>query len=130
MSKPEPLFCTAINCIDGRVQEPVASLAKKHFGVDYADMITQPAPAAVIEEQRDAGAMTSMITRAGISIAAHDSKGIAIAAHHDCAATPASDETQKKALKTARKYLQREFPDLEIVAVWVDAELTAHLLDA
>jgi hypothetical protein len=33
---------TAINCIDGRVQEPVAAWLKERYHLDYVDMITEP----------------------------------------------------------------------------------------
>ena len=41
-------FATAINCLDGRVQEPVAKFLKKKFGASYVDAITAPGPVKVI----------------------------------------------------------------------------------
>lgn len=35
-------FCTAINCMDGRVQLPVINYLKKHFKVNYVGSITEP----------------------------------------------------------------------------------------
>jgi Putative carbonic anhydrase len=35
----EGKFGTAINCMDGRVQEPVINWMKVRYGLDYVDMI-------------------------------------------------------------------------------------------
>jgi len=37
-------FATAINCMDGRTQEPVITWIKKNYHVDFVDMITEPGP--------------------------------------------------------------------------------------
>jgi len=34
-------FGTAINCMDGRVQTPIADWVKMHFSVTWVDMITE-----------------------------------------------------------------------------------------
>jgi hypothetical protein len=34
-------FCTAINCMDGRVQLPTITFLKKHFGIEHVDCITE-----------------------------------------------------------------------------------------
>jgi len=37
-------FVTAINCMDGRTQEPIINYMKQRFKVDYVDMINEPGP--------------------------------------------------------------------------------------
>ena len=37
-------FCTAINCMDGRVQLPVIRFLQERFKVDYVDVISEPGP--------------------------------------------------------------------------------------
>jgi len=37
-------FVTAINCMDGRTQEPIINFMKQRFKVDYVDMINEPGP--------------------------------------------------------------------------------------
>jgi len=43
-------FAVAINCMDGRVQTPVAEWMKKHLGVDYVDMITEPGVDRIVSQ--------------------------------------------------------------------------------
>jgi hypothetical protein len=35
-------FVTALNCIDGRVQEPVIRFLREKYKIDFVDMITEP----------------------------------------------------------------------------------------
>ena len=35
-------FCTAVNCMDGRVQLPVTSYLQERFNVEHVDSITEP----------------------------------------------------------------------------------------
>jgi hypothetical protein len=37
-------YCTAINCMDGRVQLPTTAFQKERFNVDHVDMITEAGP--------------------------------------------------------------------------------------
>jgi len=37
-------FCTAINCMDGRVQIPVISFLEERFNARYVDVISEPGP--------------------------------------------------------------------------------------
>jgi hypothetical protein len=41
-------FGTAINCIDGRTQEPVLEFMKQKYNIDGVDMVTFPGVDAVI----------------------------------------------------------------------------------
>jgi hypothetical protein len=36
-------FGTAINCIDGRTQQPLIDYMKKNFRIDAVDIVTSPA---------------------------------------------------------------------------------------
>ena len=42
------IFCTAINCMDGRVQAPVNAYLRTRFNADYVDAVTEPGPALVL----------------------------------------------------------------------------------
>jgi hypothetical protein len=94
-------FATAINCIDGRVQKPVAEYMQKNFSVDYVDMITEPGPNKILSEGRDINIIESLRKKVGISIEKHNSKIIAVVAHYDCAGNPESEDVQKKHLRKA-----------------------------
>lgn len=106
-------FGTAINCIDGRVQTPVAEWVKREYGVDFVDMIT--APGAVKEVGFAGGALQ-------ISIDKHRSKVVAVAGHWDCAGNPVSDEEHKEMIKNAVEKVKSWGLDIEVVGVWVDGE--------
>ncbi len=41
-------FGTAINCIDGRTQEPVIDYMKHKYGIDGVDMVTFPGVDGII----------------------------------------------------------------------------------
>jgi hypothetical protein len=41
-------FCTAVTCMDGRVQLPVNAYLRERFGADFVDTITEPGPNAVL----------------------------------------------------------------------------------
>jgi hypothetical protein len=41
MTAEENIFATAIDCIDGRAQDPVAAWIRARFGVRYVDTVTQ-----------------------------------------------------------------------------------------
>ncbi len=44
----EVTFATALNCMDGRVQDTVAEWAKQHFNVTYVDAVTEPGIDSII----------------------------------------------------------------------------------
>jgi len=113
-------FCTAINCMDGRVQLPVINYLKERLGVEYVDSITEPGPVKILAEQTDQSLLNSIFKRVMISTEKHGSKSIAICAHADCAGNPVSDETQKDQLNKAHKILREKYPSATIITLWLD----------
>lgn len=119
-------FATCINCIDGRVQMPVIEYLKKKYDADYVDMITEPGPNRILSENRDRTMVESIKKRSEISISKHNSKLIAIAAHHDCAGNPVGKDTQWKQLIGAIKTVTSwNFGGL-IIGLWVDENREVH----
>ena len=94
-------FATAINCIDGRAQEPVIGYLKEVFGVDYIDMITEPGPNKILAEGEDTNTIERLKEKVEISVGKHNSQIISIVAHYDCAGNPANEAVQKEHLKKA-----------------------------
>lgn len=119
-------FCTAINCMDGRVQLPVITYLKKRFRVDYVDTITEAGPNLILSEEKNTAAIQSIFKRLKISIERHHSQAIAVAGHHDCAANPAPRDAQKGHIQKAVKLIRQEFENIEIIGVWVDEKWTVH----
>jgi len=113
-------FGTAINCMDGRVQLPVIDYLKKRFGVRYVDIISEPGPNLILAKQTDRNAVASILKRVELSVLTHQSKGIAVVGHEDCAGNPGDKEQQILHLREAVRILGQSYWSIEIVALWVD----------
>ncbi len=113
-------FCTAINCMDGRVQVPVITYLKKRFMVDYVDVVSEPGPNKILAEGDDQQLLESIWTRVTISLSKHDSKGIAVIGHHDCAGNPVDRATQQRHTAEAVRRVRERFGSVEVIGLWVD----------
>lgn len=113
-------FCTVINCMDGRIQEPVISYLKTRFKSNYVDNITLPGPCGLLHTQPSKYAISGLITKLSISIEKHNSNAIAVVAHHDCAGNPVSDDEQRSHIKQSVTFLKSLYPNLEIIGLWLD----------
>ncbi len=114
-------FCTAINCMDGRVQLPVLEYLKKYFNAPYVDSITEPAPNHILSERKNSRAAESIFQRIKISLEKHGSTGIAVTGHHDCAGFPGSKEVQNRLTLNAVAVIRGQFPGVTVMGLWVDA---------
>jgi hypothetical protein len=114
------MFCTAINCMDGRTQLTVINYLQKRFKAIHVDMITEPGPTKILAEGADAAAVSSIQRRIDISIKRHQTCGMAIVGHEDCGGNPVDKPLQITQLQAARKFLQETYPDLESIALWID----------
>ncbi len=119
-------FCTAVNCMDGRVQLPVIAHLKERFAADYVDMITEAGPIGILSSQPDSPASRSIFDRIDVSVRAHKSKHIAVVGHHGCAGNPVSEARQREQLRTCLDRLARRYPQLECVGLWVDETWSVH----
>lgn len=113
-------FCTAINCMDGRVQLPVNEYLRGRYGVDYVDTITEPGPNGILAAGTDAAAVDSILRRVDISVHKHGSRAVVIVGHYECTGNPADKVTQIRQLHQAVALLAGRYADVEILAVWVD----------
>ena len=112
-------FATAINCIDGRTQRPVSEWIRIQFAMDYVDTITQPGPEKALTQGPPA-IIDMMRENVGVSVSAHQSRLIAIAAHHQCAGNPVSDEEHKAQIRAACQIIaQWGFP-VRVIGLWVN----------
>jgi len=119
-------FATAINCMDGRVQMPVIEFLKRKYGVDYVDMITEPGPNRILAENINGLIIESIRRRVEISILKHNSRLVAVVAHHDCAGNPVDNETQLKHLLAAIETVKSWGYDVQIVGLWIDEKWDVH----
>jgi len=113
-------FFTAINCMDGRVQLPVIHYLLKRFDVDYVDTISEPGPNRILALDSPPELVESIFNRVEISVNHHQSLGVAVIGHHDCAGNPASKADQTKHTREAMRAVRQRYREMTIVGLWVD----------
>jgi hypothetical protein len=112
-------FGTAINCMDGRTQTPVAEWMKKKFNFDYIDTITEPGPDGLMAKQV-AATVESIKARVLISVNKHHSDVITVVAHDDCAGNPVSKEEHIEHLRKAMEVVHSWALPVKVFGVWVN----------
>ena len=112
-------FGTAINCMDGRTQQPVAEWMKKTFGIDFVDTITEPGAARALSVGTDEE-VQSVKRRVLISVNGHGSRHVVIVSHHDCAGNPVPDEIKKSMNRKAVEVVSNWNLPVRILGVWVN----------
>ncbi|HDP36071.1 MAG TPA: hypothetical protein ENN29_13295 [Candidatus Hydrogenedentes bacterium] len=115
----EGTFAGAVNCMDGRTQEPVINYLKETLGVDYVDAITEPGPIKLLAENTDPRVET-IKTRCDISLRKHHAVAFAVVSHYDCAGNPVEKEEQMQQLEASIKLLRSWYPEVAIYGLWVD----------
>jgi len=113
-------FATAINCMDGRVQQPVIEYIKSKYKVDYVDMITLPGPNKVLAENKDKSTLESIKRCVEISVKLHGSRLIAISGHYDCAGNPINEEFQRKQIIDAIKVIKSWNFGVQVIGLWIN----------
>jgi hypothetical protein len=122
-------FGTAINCMDGRTQLPVTGWLKSKYGLDYVDMITEPGPEKMLS-QGTPGQVESIKSRVEISVNAHGSQTILVAAHHDCAGNPVSKEEHLRQVRACLKVVKSwGLPVRDIIGVWINDSWAVEPID-
>ncbi len=113
-------FCTAITCMDGRIQLPVIKYLQKRFSAKYVDLITEPGVNRILAEQQDVNLIESILTRLSISVEKHNSIGAAVVGHYDCAGNPTSKEEQFLQIEKSIRLIRQQYIELEIIGLWID----------
>ncbi len=120
-------FATVVNCIDGRVQRPVSEWMRIQYAVDYIDTITQPGPEKALS-QGPLGVIQALRDNVAVSISAHQSGLIAVAAHHGCAGNPVTDEEHKAQVRAACQVVSGWGIPARVIGLWVHEWWQAELL--
>jgi hypothetical protein len=122
-------FGTAINCMDGRVQLPVIEFLKQKYSLDYVDMITEPGPDKMLSQGKPEQ-IESIKSRVLISVNAHGSEIILVAAHDDCAGNPVSKDEHIKEVKDCIRILRSwQLPVKTIIGAWINENWTLELVE-
>jgi hypothetical protein len=112
--------------MDGRVQLPVNKYLQKRFNVAYVDSITEAGPVRIISNEWGSDAAQSMVKKVELSIGVHQSIGIAIVCHHDCAGNPIPLTSQFVQLKRSIRYFKNQFNHIEVIGLSVDENWQVH----
>ena len=110
--------------MDGRVQDPVAEFGRQKFGVQFADTITEAGLVGKLAaDQIDPNLAESIRFKVtDVSVGKHQSKGIIVHGHQDCAGNPVDDDTHKNQVKKAADFIHSLVQDIPIIPVFVVKE--------
>ena len=99
-------FCTSIQCMVGRIQDPIIKYFKENHHIAYVDVITEPGQRKILAINNDRISVNSIIKINEISINKDGSKLIAISRHHDCTGNHCDEEIQKQQIRKPIKHLK------------------------
>ncbi len=122
-------FAAAINCMDGRVQEPVIRYLVKTLSVKYVDMVTEPGPDKLLSENRKKAVIRELKRKARISCDKHGSRVLAVVGHHDCASNPAGAKKHQQQVKQALETVRRWKLPVEVIGLWVNGQGKVERVD-
>lgn len=112
-------FVTALNCIDGRTQEPVIRYLTERYKVDYVDMITAPGMDGAFAKGQQP--LVDNVRRAAVvSIEKHHSCAIAVVGHAECAGNPVSEGQHAADIRKGVTIVRSWKLPLEVVGLWVN----------
>jgi carbonic anhydrase len=116
---PRHKFATAITCIDGRVQQPVADWVKLNINVEYVDLVTEPGPDKVLSSETTY-VVDEIIRKISFSIRHHNSPVVALCGHHDCAANDADREGHIEQILEGVRVLQSYNLNVRLLGLWLN----------
>ena len=122
-------FCTAITCMDGRIQLPVNNYLREKFGDNYVDTITEAGPVGIISAGENKYIIEGILKRLQISVNNHGSDNIALVAHHDCAGNPVPFEEQIAHLKKSLLFIKSAYPGQRVIGLWVNENWEVEEID-
>lgn len=112
-------FATAINCMDGRTQNPVSNWVKTNYQIDYVDMITEPGCDRSLSE-KNTDLIAQIKSKVEISVNAHKSSSVVIAGHYDCAANIATKEMHLAQIQKSVNVIKSWKLPIQVVGLWVN----------
>lgn len=114
-------FGTAINCMDGRAQEPVIAYLKQQYHLDYVDMITEAGADGALA-QDDNPLREAIRTRVNISVSLHLSRLIAVVGHSDCAGNLVDAATHLAHIRQATAVVRSWGCPVHVIGLWLDEQ--------
>lgn len=114
-------FATAINCMDGRTQNPVSNWVKSNYSVENVDMITEPGCDKVLSE-KNIDLIAQIKSKVEISVNAHKSSLVVVVGHHDCAANNTTKEVHLKQIQKSVNVVKSWNLPIQVIGLWVNEE--------
>jgi len=112
-----PQFVTCLNCMDGRVQQPVIDWLKKNYFAEHIDMITEAGMNGFLANTDDWP--PDLQRKINISLKLHGSELIFIVGHHDCGGHPVDEITHRKHTLIAVDKVKMLYPDCKVYGLWI-----------
>lgn len=121
MSRSDELFFTTIGCMDGRVQKPVFEYGKVQFIAEYPDTITEAGLVGLLAKDTiNLDLLDSLKRKILISLTKHNSKGIIVHGHSECAGNPVDDQVHKEHVrKSVKKISEITESAVPVVGVFI-----------
>ena len=116
-------FGTAINCIDGRTQEPVIDFMKEKYHIDGVDMVTFPGVDGIFSSRENTGDIERIRRAVSISIEKHHSSIITVIGHFDCAGNPGDKEHHSADIRMAVHEVSLWNFDAQVAGYYVNDKL-------
>lgn len=120
-------FACVVNCMDGRVQEPMNGWMKKRFGVDYVDVVSEPGPDGILAKGKK-DLTSSIKARVEISVYAHGAKVVAVTSHHDCAGNPVTKEKHLEHLAKSVEVIRSWGLPVRVLGLWINESWEPELI--
>lgn len=121
-------FGCAINCMDGRVQGPVADWVKVNFGVQYVDMVTEAGPDGILAHG-PSQIVESIRSRVGVSTGPHNAHVVVVAGHAGCAGNPVSREQHVADVTAGMQVVASWHLPVTVVGLWVSEWGTVEVVE-
>jgi len=126
-----PTFCCAVNCMDGRVQDPVANFMRKFCSAKYVDMINEAGVNKTLADNPDSGIAKYLVIniKEEIKISQkHGAKIVAIVGHYECGGNPAGKEEQIEHLRKAKETVEAFGLNIQVILLWVEKDFKTVVL--
>lgn len=92
-------FFTVVGCMDGRVQDVMASFGREKFHAIYPDTITEAGIVGQIANNPIEDFLDGLKFKLLVSVEKHHSKGILVDGHEECAGNPVDNEKHKEDIR-------------------------------
>lgn len=120
-------FATALNCIDGRFQEPLIKFAQEKLKIDFLDLITEPGIDGIFAK-KNKKELKKIKEKILISIKAHHSRNIILAGHAQCAKNPVSEREHKDQIIKGVKIIKSWKLNCKVFGVWMNENFEIEIL--